>query len=64
MSMKINETYIIKLPKPNMDGIMDVVLAKQHVFIRDGIENEKVEITITKRITMSWIPIHHVQLKY
>lgn len=55
MSMKINETYVIKLPKPNMDGIMDVVLAKQHVFIRDGIENEKVEITTTKRIKEGFI---------
>lgn len=53
--MKINETYIIKLPQPNMDGIMDCMISKNHVFIRDGIENEKVEITITKKIKEGYI---------
>lgn len=53
--MKINEIYTLQLPKPNMDGIFECMISNNHVFIRDGIENEKVKIVITKRIKEGFI---------
>jgi len=53
--MKINDTLIIKLPKPSMEGICDCMISKNHVFVRHGIENEKVKIKITKKIKEGYI---------
>lgn len=53
--MKINDTYLIQLHTPNMDGICDEIIQGQHVLIRHGIEHEKVEIQITKKIKEGFI---------
>lgn len=51
----MNKTYLVTLPKPNYEGICDILISNNHVFIKNGIENEKVEIQMTKKIKEGYL---------
>lgn len=53
--MKINDTFITTLPPISMDGKFKVIQNRQNVWVNQGIENEKVEIKITKRIKEGYV---------
>lgn len=53
--MKKQDKLIVTLPEMNIDGKFDCKIGKDHLFINRGIQNEQVEVEITKKIKEGYV---------